>query len=93
MASLIEPHPPPPPPCPQDAQSVLAGLVGDEDAGLTERVSVQLQAARLALHQVLFEWSVGERMALIAHSRRVLAERRQTHVREVRREEKRDEGI
>ena len=55
---------------------MLAGLVSEQDAALRGRVSLQLEVARLSLHEVFFELPVRERMAFIAHSRLVRAERR-----------------
>ncbi|XP_061175189.1 uncharacterized protein LOC133184238 isoform X1 [Saccostrea echinata] len=55
---------------------IKRGVFSHQDRDLLDRIIAQLQAALLDIHEIFFEIPVYERMALIAHSRQLLEEKR-----------------
>lgn len=60
----------------QTETPIKRGVFSHQDRDLLDRIIAQLQAALLDIHEIFFEIPVQERMALIAHSRQLMEEKR-----------------
>ncbi|XP_019925624.3 serine-rich adhesin for platelets isoform X3 [Magallana gigas] len=60
----------------QTETPIKRGVFSHQDRDLLDRIIAQLQAALLDIHEIFFEIPVHERMALIAHSRQLMEEKR-----------------
>ncbi|XP_078319855.1 uncharacterized protein LOC111119859 isoform X3 [Crassostrea virginica] len=60
----------------QTETPIKRGVFSHQDRDLLDRIIAQLQAALLDIHEIFFEIPVQEKMALIAHSRQLMEEKR-----------------